>query len=72
MENAAAARTIFSRFLKFRCVVQNSTLSFQLARPVKVVQLVLSAIYMCGITSMVLQRQLIKNAINHVVMYLTV
>lgn len=35
MENAAAARTIFSRFLKFRCVVQNSTLSFQLARPVK-------------------------------------
>uniref|UniRef100_A0A8C2EJS6 Si:ch211-212k18.4 n=1 Tax=Cyprinus carpio TaxID=7962 RepID=A0A8C2EJS6_CYPCA len=35
MENATSARTIFTRFLKFRCVVQNSTLSFQLAKPVK-------------------------------------
>ncbi len=67
MENATTARTIFTRFFKIRCVVQNSTLSFQLAKPVKVVQLVLSAIYMCGITSIILQRQLIKNATNHVV-----
>ncbi len=67
MENATTARTIFTRFFKIRCVVQNSTLSFQLAKPVKVVQLVLSAFYMCGITSILLQRQLIKNATNHVV-----
>ncbi|KTG01162.1 hypothetical protein cypCar_00018420 [Cyprinus carpio] len=35
MESAANARAIFSRFLKFRCVVQNNTLNFQLAKPVK-------------------------------------
>ncbi|XP_016097563.1 zinc finger protein 638 [Sinocyclocheilus grahami] len=35
MESVANARTIFSRFLKFRCVVQNNTLNFQLAKPLK-------------------------------------
>ncbi|XP_059363440.1 zinc finger protein 638-like isoform X2 [Carassius carassius] len=35
METAAKARAIFFRFLKFRCVVQNNNLDFQLAKPLK-------------------------------------
>ncbi|XP_026072429.1 zinc finger protein 638-like isoform X1 [Carassius auratus] len=35
METVAKARAIFCRFLKFRCVVQNNDLNFQLAKPLK-------------------------------------
>lgn len=35
MENAASARAIFIRFVKFRCTLQDKVLSFQLAKPLK-------------------------------------
>lgn len=35
MENAANARAIFIRFIKFRCTVQDKALTFQLAKPLK-------------------------------------